>query len=136
MNHIRLLAIFTMMMLALTAVAQQAATQADRSAPDRSAKDEHAQGGVPAVEGHLKILTEKLDLTSNQQDKAKPILQQMQDSTHKFLHDENMSPDERMDNVKACRYKADRELRKILNDDQRKKLDQLEQEQHSELHGN
>ena len=136
MNRIRLLAIFTMTMLALSSVAQQAATQTDRPAPDRSAKDEHAQGSATAVEGHLKILSEKLDLTSDQQDKAKPILQEMQDSTHKLMHDESMSPDERMDNVKACRYKADRELRKILNDDQRKKLDQVEQEQHSELHGN
>ena len=47
-----------------------------------------------------------------------------------------MSRDERMDNVRASRYKADRQVRKILNDDQKKKLDQLEQEPHPELHGN
>ena len=36
----------------------------------------------------------------------------------------------------ASREKADKKIREILNDDQKKKLDQLEQEPHSELHGN
>ena len=38
--------------------------------------------------------------------------------------------------VRACREKADKKIREILNDDQKKKLDQLEQEPHSGLHGN
>jgi hypothetical protein len=38
-----------------------------------------------------------------------------------------MSREERMGKVRACREKADNEIRKILNDDQKKKLDQLEQ---------
>ena len=36
----------------------------------------------------------------------------------------------------ACREKADKKIREILNDDQKKKLDQLEQQAHPELHGN
>jgi len=35
----------------------------------------------------------------------------------------------------ACREKADKKIGEILNDDQKKKLDQLEQEPHSELRG-
>jgi len=35
----------------------------------------------------------------------------------------------------ACHEKADKKIREILNDDQKKKLDQLEQEPHPELHG-
>jgi len=38
-------------------------------------------------------------------------------------------------NVRACREKADKKMREILNDNQKKKLDQLEQETHPELHG-
>jgi len=91
--------------------------------------------GVPTVEGHLKVLTEKLSLTDAQQAKVKPILQEMQDATQKFMQDESMSPQERQDNVKAIRYKADRKLREILDDAQKKKLDQLEEEPHSGLHG-
>ena len=38
--------------------------------------------------------------------------------------------------VRACRYKADRKIRKIVNDDHKRKLDQLEQRAAPELHGN
>ena len=38
--------------------------------------------------------------------------------------------------VRACRYKADRKLREIVNDDHKRKLDQLEQRAAPELHGN
>jgi hypothetical protein len=53
----------------------------------------------------------------------------------KLVQDENMSRDERMSKVRDSRYAADKKIRAILNDDQKKKLDQLEQEPHSELHG-
>jgi Spy/CpxP family protein refolding chaperone len=127
MNRIRLFALGTILMLALTTVAQQATT---------SSNGHGGSDGVSAVEAHLKLLTEKLDLTSDQQAKAKPILQEMQAATQKFTQDESMSRDERMDNVRACRYKADREMRKMLSDEQKQKLDQLEQEPHPGLHGN
>ncbi len=119
MNRIRLFAIGTMLMFALPGVSQQAA----------SSNDTHG-----TVEAQQKMLTEKLELTGDQQAKIQPILQQLHDSTLKFQQDESVSPYERMDNVKASRYKADREIRQILSDDQRKKLDQVEQEPHPELH--
>jgi hypothetical protein len=40
-----------------------------------------------------------------------------------------------MGHVRASREKADKKIREILNDDQKKKLDQLEHEPHSGLHG-
>jgi Skp family chaperone for outer membrane proteins len=120
MNRFRLLAIGTMMMLALTVVAQQTTRP----------------GGVPTVQGHLKVLTEKLALTGDQQTKIKPILQELHDATQKLAQDKNMSREERLSNVRASREKADKEIRETLNDDQKKKLDQLEHEPHSGLHGN
>src|SRR5580765_6955841 len=135
MNRIRLLVIGTMFSfaLALTAVAQQAATRAD--APTSGAP---ATGhpGVPTAEGQLNFLATKLDLTADQQEKIKPTLQELHDATVKLVQDENMSRDERMSKVRDSRYAADKKIRAILNDDQKKKLDQLEQEPHSELHGN
>ena len=52
------------------------------------------------------------------------------------MQDESMSREERLGHVRAWREKADKKIREILNDDQKKKLDQLEQGPHSELHGN
>jgi hypothetical protein len=121
MNRI-LLAIGTMVMFALTGVAQQTTAKPD--------------GGVPTVEKHLKVLSDKLDLTGDQQAKTKPILKELHDATQNLMQDESMSREERLGKVRACREKADKKIREILNDDQKKKLDQLEQEPHPELHGN
>ncbi len=59
MNRIRLLAIGTMLMFALTTVAQQTTTNSDAHGG--------SGGGVPTPQGHLKVLTEKLALTGDQQ---------------------------------------------------------------------
>jgi Spy/CpxP family protein refolding chaperone len=91
---------------------------------------------VPTVEKHLKVLTEKLDLTGDQQAKIKPILQKLHDATQKLMQDESMSREERLGHVRPWREKADKKIREILNDEQKKRLDQLEHEPHSELHGN
>jgi Spy/CpxP family protein refolding chaperone len=126
MSRIRLLVIGAILILTLTTVAQQTTT---------SSNAHDAMGGGPSVERQLTLLTEKLDLTADQQTKTKTILQQLDDSTQKIMQDESMSRDERMGNVRTCHHQADKELRAILNDDQKKKLDQFEQEPHPEMHG-
>lgn len=139
MNRIRLLAIGMIVMFALTTVGQQAATQSDHPA-DGAAKNEHSQdrenSGVPSVEAHLKMLTEKLDLTGDQQAKARPILQEMHDATQKVMQNQKLSDQERTSKLRACHLRADTKLREILNDDQKKTLDQLEQDAHMDLHSN
>jgi Spy/CpxP family protein refolding chaperone len=131
MNRIRLLAIGSMLMFALTTVAQ-ATTSADGPTKGASAGP-HA--GVPTAEVQLKFLAAKLDLTGDQQEKIKPALQELHDATVKLVQDENMSREERLSKVRDSRYVADKKIRAILNDEQKQKLDQVEQEPHPELHG-
>lgn len=134
MNRIRLLAIGTMLIVPLTAPAQQTAT-----GPGGTDKQERGQRGaqddVPTVETQLKGLTEKLDLTGDQQVKIKPILQELHDVTQKLAQDENLSREERLSKVRPQRSKADKKIREILSDDQKKKLDQYLQGPHGEMHG-
>jgi Spy/CpxP family protein refolding chaperone len=135
MNRIRLLAIGIMLTFALTTVAQQSAT-----APAGTDKEDHvrhaAQDGVPTAESQLKVLTEKLDLTGDQQSRIKPILQELHDATQKIAQDKSLSHEERLAKVRPQRYKADKQIREFLSDDQKKKLDQYLQGPHSEMHGN
>jgi hypothetical protein len=91
--------------------------------------------GVPTVEVQLKVLTEKLDLTGDQQARITPILQELHDSTQKIVQDKSLSREERLGKVRPQRYKANKQIREILNDDQKKKLDQYLQGPHSEVHG-
>lgn len=135
MNRFRLLAIGTMLIIALTAPAQQTAT-----GPSGTGKDEHgqgaAQGDVPTVEQQLKVLTEKLDLTGDQQARITPVLQELHDATQKVVQNKRLSREERLAKVRPQREKADKRIRAVLNEDQKKKLDQYEQGPHSEMHGN
>ena len=114
MKHSRLVLIASTLMVALIAVAQQP---------------------VDPAEAHLKLLSEKLGLTEEQQAKARPILKEMSDAEQKVRADANLSQKERLDKVRPFREKADKKLRKILNDAQKTKLDELEHQPHPELHG-
>jgi Spy/CpxP family protein refolding chaperone len=131
----RLLAIGTLLMVALTAPAQQTAT-----GPSGTDKEKHGQGdaqeGVPTVESQLKVLTAKLALTGDQQAKVKAILQELHEATLKLVRDKSLSQEERLAKVRPQRYKADKQIREFLNDEQKKKLDQYLQGPHSEMHGN
>jgi hypothetical protein len=91
---------------------------------------------VPAVADQLKVLAEKLALSDDQQAKVVPILETLHDATLKIVLDESLSNDERLDKVRPLRMKADKEIREILDDGQKKKLDQFEQGPHPEMHGN
>jgi hypothetical protein len=114
-------------MFALTTVAQQTTGRSDAHG---------GSGGVPTVQEQLKVLTEKLDLTGDQQARITPILQELHDATQKLVQDKSLSREERLDKVRPHRYKADKEIREFLSDDQKKKFDQYLRGPHSEMHGN
>lgn len=129
MNRIRLLAIGSMLMLAPAMLAQQTAQ------PGGSAKGA-AQGlDLPKVEEQLKVLTQKLELTVDQQPKVKTILQELHDATQKLMQDETTSHEQLLDHVRPLRLKADKQLREILSDEQKKKLDLYLRGPHPEMHG-
>src|SRR5437879_516116 len=60
-----------------------------------------AQSATPSAEQHLKILSEKLDLTADQQRKIRPILQQMFESRQKIIQDNSLSSQAREEKEKA-----------------------------------
>ena len=129
MNRFRLLALGTMLLFALTTVAQQAASSSTKA----TSGGDHA--GVPTAEVQLKFLATNLDLTADQQEKIKPILREVHDATVKLVQDKSMSGDDSLAKVRELRYAADKKIRIVLTEDQKKKLDQVEQEPHPELHG-
>ena len=105
MNYIRFAAIGSVLVFALTGFA-----------------------GQSDVEEHLKMLTARLDLTSGQQARIKPVLTEMMETTQALERDQSLSSEQRAARMAEAHQKADRRAREILNDDQRKKLDQLEKE--------
>jgi hypothetical protein len=118
-----------MLIVAFTVSAQTGPTAAP--APD---KQEHSsastQSGLPPAEQHLRVLSEKLDLTADQQAKLRPILQQMFDERQKVMQDDSLSTEARQQKESAALDKADKQARNFLNDDQKQKLDALERQPH------
>jgi|SRR5580693_5758019 hypothetical protein len=125
MRRIALIAIMGISVLANAVLAQES------SAKSRSEK----QVSLPTVEEQLKVLNLKLDLTAGQQAKIKPILQHLHDATQNLIEDQELSREERLAKVRPERLMADKKMREILSDEQKKKLDQYEQGPHPEMHG-
>jgi len=130
MNRIRLLAVGSMLLIGPAMLAQQTA---QTGGPAKGA----AQGvGLPDVGDQLKVLTQKLDLSADQQPKVKTILQELHDASLKLMQGESTSHEELLSKVRPLRMNADKKIREILSDDQKKKLDLYLQGPHSEMHGN
>jgi Skp family chaperone for outer membrane proteins len=122
------------LLCAMTSSAKQTQNGSGATGTNDAAESEPA--GVPSVATQLKALTQNLDLTADQQQNIKPILEGLHDGTVKLVDNENLSADERLKQVQPLRLKADQKIRAILTDDQKRKLDQYEGAPHPELHGN
>jgi Spy/CpxP family protein refolding chaperone len=105
------------------------AAYAQQSSPASNPPDPAAVAVAP-VDRHLAMLSEKLELTIDQQEKVRPILQRMHDNSQAAANDESISSQERHERMHAEMMKADREVRVLLTDEQKKKLDVLEQQMH------
>jgi len=122
---IRLFATWAVLLFSLTTVAQQTGTSTGGS----------GKADLPSAEQQLKLLTKKLDLSADQQAKIKPVLEQLHDLTLKIMEDESLSHDDRLAKVRPWRYDADKKIRAVLTDSQKRKLDEYEQGPHPEVHG-
>ena len=121
MNRIRLLAIGMALAFAIPAVAQESAT----------APVQH----MPTVGQHLKALSENLSLTADQQEKARPILKEMQETMQKVMSDASVTHEQAHEQMRSAQLKADKQLRSFLTDVQKTKLDDLESHSRPGLHG-
>ena len=134
MNRYGLFAIGSVLIFAAatSAVLQQNAGNTSDVTKEAANKND-AQ--LPSVEEQLKVLTEKIGLTSTQQEKVRTILKELHQATERIAQDKSLSYEEQLAKVRPERYKADEKLRALLSDEQRKKLDAYEQGPHPEMHG-
>ena len=86
MDRIRSLALGGFLLFAPVMLGQQTATE-----PGRPLKGPVQSSDLPDVGNQLKVLTQKLDLTTDQQPKVKGILQELHDATQKIMQDETIS---------------------------------------------
>ncbi|WP_162601378.1 hypothetical protein [Occallatibacter savannae] len=123
MNRRRLLTIAAAALaLAVPAIPSAFAQQSEAPAA--------APHSMPSVDDHLHMLAQKLDLTDDQQNKARPIITEMQDEMQKITDDKSLTHDEANAKTHAAFMKADKKFREFLTDEQKTKLDEMEQQMH------
>jgi Spy/CpxP family protein refolding chaperone len=130
MERLRYVALGTVLAVAL---AGGLAAGAQQSAPASDSGAASTQAHVPSVDQQMKVLTEKLNLTADQQEKLRPILQRMHEVVERAVNDPSLSHEQREDMVRPEHTKAHEQAMQILNEDQKQKLAAYMQGPHPEM---
>jgi Spy/CpxP family protein refolding chaperone len=85
---------------------------------------------MPSVDDHLHMLAQKLELSDEQQTKARPIITAMRDEMQKVMDNESLTHEEATAKTHEAFMKADVKFREFLTDEQKTKLDEMEQQMH------
>ena len=76
----------------------------------------------------LKMMVKQLKLTSDQQSQILPILTARQTEMQKLREDSSGAPEDRRSKMMAIRENSETKIKAVLNDDQKKTYDQMQQQ--------
>ena len=82
-------------------------------------------GQPPSIDDQVKVLTQELNLNDDQQGKIKTVLVDQRQQASTVIADNNLSRDDKVQKIRALREATIAKVRGVLNDDQKKKLDQM-----------
>ncbi len=83
---------------------------------------------MPTVDEQIARWSEQLTLTDDQKAKIKPILEEQRKDMAKLREDTSMSPEDRRAKSMEIRKESNEKIRKLLNADQQKKWDDMQQQ--------
>jgi Spy/CpxP family protein refolding chaperone len=98
------------------------------AAPQTPPQGREAMGATANPDAHLQILSEKLNLTEDQKEKVKPILQD-QAQQMKAIHDDpSLTPEQKAAKKKAIHETTHDQINAVLTPEQQAKFKQMKQE--------
>ena len=99
-------------------------------APQPQAPEQGSRPGSqpPSIDDQVKVLAQELNLSDDQQAKSRTILEDQRQQAATVIGDNTLSRDDKVQKIRALRETTIAKVRGILNDDQKKKLDQMLQE--------
>jgi Spy/CpxP family protein refolding chaperone len=80
-------------------------------------------------------LTKQLNLTSDQQSKIKPILENQAEQMQKLHQDSSLSQQDRMSKMREIHQNTTSQIRETLTPDQQQKLDAMKANREEHHHG-
>ena len=137
MRIIRVSVFTCTLLLSLGAFAQEATKPSDQpqtpeqkeqSAQPQQPAQPQGQQSAPTINEQVKALALELNLDDGQQAKVKTILQDQRTQALAVIGDAGTPRDEKARKITAIREDTIAKVRGLLNDDQKKKLDQMLQE--------
>jgi Spy/CpxP family protein refolding chaperone len=93
----------------------------------------HTRGQMPSVDDQVKRMTTQLNLTDDQQAKVKPILEDQRQQMQQLRKDSSLSQDEKFGKMREVHEKASSQIKALLNEDQQKKFDEIQQKRRERL---
>src|SRR6516165_3560123 len=82
-------------------------------------------GQPPSIDDQVKVLTQELNLNDDQQGKIKTVLVDQRQQASTVIADNSLSRDDKVQEIRALREATITRVRGVLNDDQKKKLDEM-----------
>jgi len=92
----------------------------------------HHMGGPDA---ELNRLTKQLNLSDDQKNQIKPILEDRQQRMQSLRSDTSLSAEDRRSKMRSAMEDSNSKIRDVLNDDQKKKFDEMQQRRHEHMQG-
>jgi Spy/CpxP family protein refolding chaperone len=86
---------------------------------------EHGQHQPMSADQRLQMLTQQLNLTSDQQSQIKPILESQSQQMESLRSDSSLSQQDRMSKMKEIRESTNSQIKPILTPDQQTKWQQM-----------
>ncbi len=131
-NPSRWLKIFSFAILAFVISSSAALAQ---TADTQSSGDAAAPAGgrqMPTVDEQLQKLTKALTLTDDQQTKIKPILESQRTQMEAIRNDTSGNRRENFAKMRDVHEKTVTQVKAVLNDDQKKKYDEIQEQMKQE----
>ncbi len=136
MKSIRAFVVCCTLLVALGAVAAQNPTNPPapsgqpQAAPPPSPQEQPPQGPTrpmqpPTIDDQVNALTQELNLTGEQPAKVKTMLEDQRSQAMTIVNDGSLSREDKVLKLQTLREGTIAKVRGILNDDQKKKLDQM-----------
>lgn len=128
--YLAALSVLTVSLYAFAANAQEQGSSGQGSMAQGSmANEQHEHGGHGKMDpaAHAKELSQKLNLSSDQQSKVQSILEDQQKQFANLRNDTSLSQQDRHSKFMELHQNTASQIRSVLNPDQQKKFDAIEE---------
>lgn len=127
-KQISSLAVCAMFGLGVAMAAPQAQDQSTAPQSNQAQNSQMHERHRPDPQRELQRLSKRLNLTDEQKNQILPILTDRQQQMESIHNDSSLSQADRRAKMRSVREDSDSKIRAVLNDDQKQKYDQMQQQ--------